>query len=183
MTGHGFFEGLDAEVGIHGVRQPPGQHAPARPVHDGHEVEKAPPHRDVRDVCAPDLVRPVDHEAAQQIGPLAVLGMGHRGARPLVNRREPYLRHQTTDPLAPDGVALPPEMARHLPAPVPRRLEELRIDQPHQREVQRSLALSRPVPCRPADPDQRALPDHRQRRMPRLDHRASGRRSSTGGFR
>src|SRR5690554_4744639 len=35
----------DAEVGIHGVRQPPGQNLATEPVHDSDEVEEAAPHR------------------------------------------------------------------------------------------------------------------------------------------
>jgi len=50
-----------------GIRQPPRQHRPARPVDDGDEVEKPSPDRDVGDVGGPDLVRPVDRQIAQEI--------------------------------------------------------------------------------------------------------------------
>jgi hypothetical protein len=50
----------DTERAVHGVGQPPRQHRPARPVHDRHEIEKAAANRDVGDVGAPDLVRPLD---------------------------------------------------------------------------------------------------------------------------
>ena len=42
--------------------------------------------------------------------------------------------------LAPDDIALPTQVAGHLPAAVPRCLEELPVDQPHQGEVQPALA-------------------------------------------
>src|SRR5215831_15255751 len=45
---------------LHRVRQPPGQHRPARPVHDRHEVEETAADRDVGDVGRPHLVRPFD---------------------------------------------------------------------------------------------------------------------------
>ena len=38
---------LQAEGGVHRVGQPPGQHPPARPVHDRHQVQKSSLHRDV----------------------------------------------------------------------------------------------------------------------------------------
>ena len=65
---------------------------------------------------------------------------------------------------------LAPEMTGHLPASLTRRLEELGIDQPHEREVERALALPRPVERRPADADQGTLPADRQHGVPRLDH-------------
>ena len=34
-------KGLDAEVALHGVGEPPGQHLAAPPIHDDHQVEKA----------------------------------------------------------------------------------------------------------------------------------------------
>ncbi|WP_404817986.1 FadR/GntR family transcriptional regulator, partial [Salipiger thiooxidans] len=43
-----------------------------------------------------------------------------------------------------------------------RRTLELRIDQLHQRQVQRCLGPAWPIPRRSADPDQRALPGDRQ---------------------
>ncbi len=44
-----------------------GQHRPARPVHDRHEVKEAAADRDVGDVGRPHLVRPLDRQVAQQI--------------------------------------------------------------------------------------------------------------------
>ena len=38
VTVQGFFQGLDAEGGIHGVRQPPCEHMACRPVHDRNQV-------------------------------------------------------------------------------------------------------------------------------------------------
>jgi len=44
VAGDRLFKSGDAEVGVHCVRQPPGQHFAAEPVHDGDEVEEAAPH-------------------------------------------------------------------------------------------------------------------------------------------
>src|ERR1700760_3014487 len=41
----GFFQRLNAELNIHGVRHPPGQNLPRRPVHHRNQVEEAAPHR------------------------------------------------------------------------------------------------------------------------------------------
>src|SRR5690242_7617405 len=60
-----FLECLDAKIGVERVGEAPGQHRAADPVHDHHQVEKALGHRDVGDVGAPDLIDPLDREAAQ----------------------------------------------------------------------------------------------------------------------
>ena len=39
MAGQRVVEGFDAEARVEGVRQPPGQHMPACPVHDRYEVQ------------------------------------------------------------------------------------------------------------------------------------------------
>lgn len=62
-----FLQRRDAEAGIHGVGQPPGQNLTGRPVHDRHRVEEAAPHRDVCHVGAPDMVGPLDCQLAQEI--------------------------------------------------------------------------------------------------------------------
>src|SRR6185312_14372631 len=62
-------------------------------------------------------------------------------------------------------------MPRHLPRPIPRRLQELLVEQPHQRQVLRRLRRRRAVERRAADRYQCALPYDRQARVPGLDHR------------
>lgn len=64
----GLVQRLEAEVCLQRVRYPPSQHLAGEPVHDGHQVEKAFPHRQVGDVRAPDLVGPVHPQPTQQIG-------------------------------------------------------------------------------------------------------------------
>ena len=67
MSAHRFLQRLDAEVRLHGDRQPPRQNPPAEPVHHRHQIHKPFGHRNIRDVGAPDLVRPVDDQTPQQI--------------------------------------------------------------------------------------------------------------------
>ena len=67
VTSQGILQRLDAERRLHRDRQPPRQNPAAEPIeHDG-EVDEAARHRDVGDVHGPDLVRPCDRHAAQQI--------------------------------------------------------------------------------------------------------------------
>ena len=61
-----------------------------------------------------------------------MLRVRHRRARPLVNRRQPHPGHQPSDPLTTDLVPIPPQVPRHLARAIPRRLQELRVDQAHQ---------------------------------------------------
>src|SRR5262249_9786188 len=62
----GIFKRRNAERGLHGNRQPPRQHTATEPIeHDG-EVDKAPRHRNIRDVHRPDLVWPRDLDPPQQ---------------------------------------------------------------------------------------------------------------------
>ena len=67
------FQGVDAAVCIHAVEKPPSAHLATEPVHDCHKIEKATPHRDVRDIHVADLIRTVDRYILQKIGPYGYL--------------------------------------------------------------------------------------------------------------
>lgn len=54
-----FLQRLDAEVGLHRDRHPPGQDLAAEPIDDGHEIDEPPRHRDIADASRPDLVGPI----------------------------------------------------------------------------------------------------------------------------
>ena len=72
-----------------------------------------------------------------------MLGMRNRRSRPLVDWRKADLCHQPSDPFTADRIAFAPEMARHLTRAIPRRLQELRVDQPHQGEIERRFSGGR----------------------------------------
>jgi len=93
-TRKGFLQRLDAEVHIHGVRQPPRQYPTGRPVHDCHEVEKATPNRDVCDVGAPHMVRTGDRQPLEQMGINPVLRVPGSGLRRLVYGLHSHPPHQ-----------------------------------------------------------------------------------------
>ena len=46
MAGKGLLQCLDAEIGIHGVGQPPGQNLARRLIHDRRQIEEALAHGD-----------------------------------------------------------------------------------------------------------------------------------------
>ena len=56
VSGQRFVKRLDAEPGVHGVRQPPRKDMARRPVHDRDQVQEVALDRDVGDVGAPDLI-------------------------------------------------------------------------------------------------------------------------------
>ena len=61
---------------------------------DPGEVDKAPRHRNIRDIHRPDLVRSRDLDAAQQIRIDLVAGLRLGRARMAVKRRYPHSPHQ-----------------------------------------------------------------------------------------
>jgi len=69
VFGQCLFQGLDAEVRVHGVGQPPCKNLATVPVHDGHEIQEPAFLWDIRNVCTPDLVWPVDHHLPEQVRP------------------------------------------------------------------------------------------------------------------
>src|SRR5262249_54889332 len=58
------------------------------------EVDKAPRHRNIRDVHRPDLVRPRDLKAPQQIRVDLVARLRRGGARTPIERFYPHAQHQ-----------------------------------------------------------------------------------------
>ena len=59
--------GVDAVHPKPRTSAPNAEHEPRRPVHHRHQIQEASAHRDVGDVRAPDLVRALHGDAAQQI--------------------------------------------------------------------------------------------------------------------
>jgi len=63
----GSIERGQTKAGLQSTRQFPTEHEAAEPVHHGHQIEKAATHRNVRNIGAPDMVRSLDRDTAQQI--------------------------------------------------------------------------------------------------------------------
>ena len=99
-------DGLDADADIEGVGEPPGEHPAVGPVHDGHHVQKAALHRDIRDVRAPNLIGPLNGDSFRQVGVNPVLRTRSGGPGHLVDGLRAHQAHQTAlgkDPQTPSG--------------------------------------------------------------------------------
>jgi hypothetical protein len=57
----------EAETGFHRIGQFPTEHEAAEPIHHRDQVEKPATHRKVSNIGAPDVVGPLDRDAAQQV--------------------------------------------------------------------------------------------------------------------
>src|SRR5215210_2864116 len=119
VTGQGVLQRLDAEPHIHRVRYTPRQHLARPPVHDRDKIQKPASHRNVGEIRAPDLVRPVDRQVSEQIRVDPMLRMRDRRAWPLVDRYKAHYRHQSAHALAVDLVTFTTQMPRHLPRSIP----------------------------------------------------------------
>ena len=58
---------FDAKLGMHRVRQPPGQHPARVPVHNRHQIQEPALDRDVGDVVAPSLVRAINYQVFEKV--------------------------------------------------------------------------------------------------------------------
>src|SRR6202050_2387132 len=132
---------------------------------------KPPTHRDVGHVCTPDLVRPIDGQMAKQIWPYSMLRMRFTRLRTLVDRRQAHLEHQPTDAMAPNAPTVTPQMPCHLPRAVPRRLQELFVDETHQPQCLFALRRRLTIERRPTDRRKLALAHDREPWMTGIDHR------------
>ena len=173
MPTQGLVERVCAEARVQRVRQPPGQDVPARPVHDRHQVKEAAVHRDVGDVGAPDMVRSLDRQAPEQIGPDPVLGMRIAGARRPIDCLKPHQAHQPSGPASADPHALAAQVKCHPTGAVERILQEQLVDPPHRRERPRALPLRLVVERGAPERQQAALPAQAQRRVVAHHHRAA----------
>src|ERR1700760_1131898 len=96
--------------------------------------------------------------------------MRNRRPRPLVDRLQPHLGHQPPHPLAANRIAFAPQMPGHLGGAIPRRLQKLTVNQPHQLQVQRGLSGWLVIEPRPAGRNQLTLSHDRQLGVLRVNH-------------
>src|SRR5678816_1096812 len=170
VADNGLFQCRNAEVGIHRIRQSPGQDLAAGPVHDRNQVEEAAPHRDVGHVGAPHMVRLIDSQMPKQIRIDFVSRVRLTGLRMLIDRRQTHLGHQPADAMTTNAPAVATQMPDHLTRTVPRCLQELLVDQTHQSERCRALHRRLTVERRAADRCQLALAYDREPWMIGFDH-------------
>ena len=60
------------EMRIQGVRNFPVYNITTEPIHDGHKIHKSLAQPDICYICSPYLVRPLDHQAFQEIGQMVL---------------------------------------------------------------------------------------------------------------
>ena len=128
-------ERFHTKLGAECVRQPPRQHGAAHPVHDDDEVKEALGHRDIGNVRAPDLVDPLDRDAAEQIRVDFVPRSCLTRARSLIDRHQRHEPHQTLDAFAIDQVTPGGQPRRHPTRTIIGPGQILPIDQRHDRAV------------------------------------------------
>jgi len=157
VSSHRVAQGLDAEPGVHRVRQPPCQDMARRPVHDRNQIEEPPPHRDVGDVGAPDMIGTIHRHIPEQIGINPVRRVGRAGLGRLVDRFQTHEAHQAPNPVTPGTEAVAPQLTHHLPAAVEGAAQKQLVDTAHQSQILRTLALRRVIERRPADREKAAL--------------------------
>ena len=116
---------------VHAIREPPCQHLTAVPVHDCHQIQNPPPHWNICDIGAPNLVWPIDHDIPEQIGPYLVLRVLLAGVGLLIDRKQPHQAHQATNTVAAALVVVALHVPGHLTRPIPRRLQKLFINDLH----------------------------------------------------
>ena len=151
-------QGFDAKARIEQIRQAPGQHVAAHPVHHRNQVEKPARHWDVRDIGRPHLADPLDPKPAQEVRIDPMLWCRPTGARALVNGRQSHPQHQALHPLAIHRMALRLKPRCHPPRTVEGSLQVLAIDERHQFQFV-GAGLDRPiVECGAAQPQKSALP-------------------------
>jgi hypothetical protein len=133
------------KVSFQRVRDATGQNLPGKPVHDGDEIEEAATHGQVGDVGAPSLVGPFHPQPAEQIGVGLVPLRGSAGIGLLVDRHQSHEPHQPPDAFPVHDKPLVLQMSGHLADAVERSVQKLPVEQQHQVEVHRCLAMRRVV--------------------------------------
>src|SRR5262245_7365405 len=162
VTRERVFQCLHAERGIHRDRQPPRQHAAAEPVEYYGQIDESACHRDVGDVHRPDLVRPCDFDAVQQIGIDLVPRLWLGRARTAIECFYPHPLHQRFDMSTADLAPLGDQQASQHPRTGEGVLQMQPVETPHDREVGVRHRPRQVVDTAAADVQNLRLPDDRQ---------------------
>ena len=125
------------------------------------------------DVGAPDMVRPLDRQVAQQIWVNPVLRLQRAGARRPIDCLKPHQARRACGPMAPDPHALAAQVQRNPTSAAKRVLQERLVDAAHRRQRLGALPLRLVVERGTSDRQQAALPAQAQRRVIPHNHRAA----------
>ena len=167
----GLLQGIDTEVCVHGVGDPPGQHLAAVPVDNGDQVHEAPGQRNIADICCPHLVWAIDLQALEQVRIHLAPVARNAGSGARIHRLNVHGAHQALNPLAVYPVALAFQVDPHLTGTVVRRFQVLLINQIHQFQILLTLLTGDVVHRRAAQLEQLTLARNADVGMTTLDHR------------
>jgi hypothetical protein len=126
----GGFHRRQTEAGLHGIGEFPTEHVTAEPVHDGDQVKEPATHRNIRNIGTPDLVGPLDRQAAQQV---RVDLVTWRRAAQVRFRIKRFYSQNTHQPLR--AFAVHPQRDRHPAAAEERAFHIQLVELPHQPQV------------------------------------------------
>ena len=149
--------------------------ANAVPVDNEKQIHKAFAHPEISNIDSPDLIRPIDCQAAKQVGP-CVGGMKALAQVWLrIDRFEPHDLHQSAHALTVDHKALIAKDSRHAPITVVGMFHVDLIDPVHELDIPFALTLlfARTVDTRPIHTEQFCLALDRDIRVIPFHHRFS----------
>src|ERR1035441_1646235 len=126
---------FDAERSVHGDRQPPSQHAAAKPVDDRSQIDEAMRHGDIGNVHCPNLIGPRDRESAQQVEINPVPWRGFGGVRSAIESLDAHAPHQCAHVAATHFKTLMAEHVAQHAAAGERIVHVQFVDAPHQHQV------------------------------------------------
>ena len=119
-----------AEARLHGIGEFPTEHEAAEPIHDGHQALEAATHRKVRNIGAPDVIRPLDRNAAQQV---RVDLVARRRPAQIRFRMKGFDTQNPHQPL--DALAVDLQRDGHPAAAVERAIQVQFVESPQQAQV------------------------------------------------
>ncbi len=112
------FQGGEAEISRERVGEPPSQHLAAGDVEDGRQVQEPVGHRQTGDIGGPDLVRPFDRDALEQVQVDRPLSGRDARARLAVAGLDAHAAHERADVQAARIQALPGKLPGDASRPV-----------------------------------------------------------------
>lgn len=128
----GFLQTVHAEGRVHAVADAPRQYPPRVPINNRHQIHEAVRQPDIRDVSAPDLIRPGDLNAMQQVRIDPMLRVRPIGRRSWRHPGQSHPAHQALRPFAVDSMPLAAKEHHYPTAAVKRVPCIFLVDRPHQ---------------------------------------------------
>lgn len=152
---------IQAEIRGQRVGDSPAEYLAAEPIHHGHQIDEAAPHRNVGDVRRPDLIRPVDAQVPQQIRIDVTARCLLAGVGFPVEGFDAHLGHEPADafPACTDTLLFQ-QIAQHAGASE-RKLQVQFVDPAHQRQILGRFRRRLIVGRRARQLQYLALPDNR----------------------